>query len=62
MDRVVLDPGLATVIDFKTKEKRDDQGRLQVRTYMEILRQVYPGCRIEGYLAYVDSGKVERVA
>jgi ATP-dependent exoDNAse (exonuclease V) beta subunit len=61
MDRVVLDPGLTTVIDFKTKEKKDDEGRLQVRGYMEILSQVYPGSKIEGYLAYVDSGKVKRI-
>jgi ATP-dependent exoDNAse (exonuclease V) beta subunit len=60
VDRVVRDGERITVIDYKTGEPRDYSS--QLRTYMGLLGQVYPGSGIEGFVAYVDSGEVDRIA
>ncbi|MDI6739559.1 MAG: UvrD-helicase domain-containing protein [Candidatus Edwardsbacteria bacterium] len=57
MDRVVVDPDRITLIDFKTGEPADH--RMQIAAYREILAALYPGCRIDAVVAYVDSGKIE---
>ena len=53
MDRVVADPETVTVIDYKTGEEQDGYGD-QVRNYMGILGDVYPGKTVKGLLAYID--------
>ena len=60
MDRVVLDPGQATLIEFKTGEPADH--RAQVDCYREILSAVYPGRTIAAFVAHVDRGLIEEVA
>lgn len=56
IDRLVIDPDRITIIDFKTGgDTEDDPGHEnQIRTYMEILRDLYPGKVIQGILSYVD--------
>ena len=55
MDRVVVDPDTITVIDFKTGgDEMEEEYRAQVRNYMAILSEVYPGRRVHGVIAYVD--------
>ncbi len=43
MDRVILDPGAVTVIDYKTGAEEPAEHELQLRRYMEILSGAYPG-------------------
>jgi len=63
MDRVIIDPGVITVIDYKTGKNKEAQGkyRAQMRNYMRILGEVYPGKFISGIIAFVDLGEVERM-
>jgi len=69
MDRVVLDADAVTVVDFKTGSERDplkkaerSAGEMeQVRTYMAILRDVFPGRPVRGLLARIDEGVWEDV-
>lgn len=69
MDRVVLDGDVVTVIDFKTGSERDPVKRAersagdreQVRTYMKILRDVYPGRPVRGLIARIDESAWEDV-
>jgi ATP-dependent exoDNAse (exonuclease V) beta subunit len=61
MDRVVIDPGRVTVIDFKTGIEEPQQHAAQVQGYREILRGVYPDAAVEALIAYVDQGTVRRV-
>ncbi len=61
MDRVLLDPGLVTVIDFKTGSHKGDEHREQVSSYMQILKEIYPGRECRGILAYVDQCTVVKV-
>jgi ATP-dependent exoDNAse (exonuclease V) beta subunit len=63
MDRVVIDRDKITVIDYKTGWEKDaeESHETQMRTYMKILRAVYPGRDVEGIIAYVDRKEVRRM-
>jgi ATP-dependent exoDNAse (exonuclease V) beta subunit len=63
MDRVVVDPGCVTVVDWKTGAEGDPaaEHEEQVRGYLALLAGVYPGRRREGLLAYVDRAELRRV-
>ncbi|MBF0458409.1 MAG: UvrD-helicase domain-containing protein [Nitrospirae bacterium] len=54
MDRVVASPELVTVIDFKTGSKKSGSYIYQIRGYINLLKELYPGRRVEGLIAYVD--------
>jgi ATP-dependent exoDNAse (exonuclease V) beta subunit len=61
MDRVVVDPDRVTVVDFKTGAEETGRYEEDVRTYARILGQVYPERHVDGLLAYVDAGSVQKV-
>jgi ATP-dependent exoDNAse (exonuclease V) beta subunit len=63
IDRLVLDENRATVIDYKTGREKgaEENDRSQMKNYMKILREVFPGRVVEGLLAYVDLREVRRV-
>jgi ATP-dependent exoDNAse (exonuclease V) beta subunit len=60
MDRVIIDPGIITVIDYKTGRNKEalEKYRAQMGNYMRILGEVYPGKSISGIIALVDLGEV----
>ena len=67
MDRVVLDADAVTIIDFKTgfvsekekRERRDAEDRQQMREYIKIIKEIYPGKRVRGILARIDEKQAE---
>jgi ATP-dependent exoDNAse (exonuclease V) beta subunit len=63
MDRVIIDRDKITVIDYKTGGERDSEEKylVQMKTYMKILKEVYPGKDVEGIIAYVDRKEVRWV-
>lgn len=63
MDRVVVDEEMVTVIDFKTGigTGLEAINRSQVRNYMGIIKEVYPGRSVQGLIAYLNHGMVERL-
>jgi ATP-dependent exoDNAse (exonuclease V) beta subunit len=62
LDRVVEDTDAVTVIDYKTGGKDyEDEYRIQVKAYMETLRDVFPEKKLYGVLAYVDLMVLEEV-
>jgi ATP-dependent exoDNAse (exonuclease V) beta subunit/CRISPR/Cas system-associated exonuclease Cas4 (RecB family) len=63
VDRVVVDPGEVTVIEFKTGRGRESEGKhlAQMGNYLRIMEELYRGRRIQGIIAYVDLGEVRRV-
>jgi ATP-dependent exoDNAse (exonuclease V) beta subunit len=63
LDRVILDTDKITVIDYKTGHDRDagDAYMVQIKKYMKILREVYPGKPVEGIIAYIDTKELRRV-
>jgi len=61
VDRIVVDPGEVTVVDFKTGVTgADEEYDLQIRRYMDVMRDIYPGRAIAGIIAYVDRRIVRR--
>ncbi|RPH38189.1 hypothetical protein EHM92_00660 [bacterium] len=62
-DRVVIDSGEVTVIDYKTgREHDEEQYRLQIRNYMDIAAEVLGKRTIRGCIAYVDLKKLAYVS
>lgn len=63
LDRVILDPEKITVIDYKTgsDKEADKKYWIQMKKYMKILSDVYPGKPIKGIIAYIDIKKIRRV-
>jgi len=60
MDRVVIDPDRVTILDFKTGGEgwAEENYRAQLRKYMKIVKDIYPGRRLEGRIVYIDLGEV----
>lgn len=64
MDRVVIDRDKAAVIDYKTGTDKESEEKYisQIKSYLRILRGVYPDKNIEGIIVYVDMKEVRRVS
>ncbi len=60
IDRLVVDPRVVTVIDYKTGEEREGYSE-QVMNYMDIVRDIFEDREIRGVLAYVDKGIIRNV-
>jgi ATP-dependent helicase/nuclease subunit A len=63
IDRLVIDTGELTAIDFKTGDDRRafDGYEKQVRNYCKILSGIYPDKSINGILAYVDTKIIKAI-
>lgn len=63
MDRVIIDDQSVTVIDFKTgNERREKDKHLkQVKSYMDILKEIYKNKFVEGLIAYIDLKEIVRL-
>ena len=59
-DRVVMEEGLITVIDYKFGRRKSEYQE-QVREYMRQISAMYPHCRVEGWLWYVYSTQTEQI-
>ncbi len=59
-DRVVVEPGVITVIDYKFGKPKREYGQ-QVREYMQFVSAMYPHTEVRGWLWYVYSGHTDRV-
>ena len=62
MDRIVVDPGRVTVIDFKTGEEEPEKHEEQLRGYIRICTDLYPGHAVAAVIAYVDHGTLRMIA
>ena len=56
MDRVVIDEDRISVIDYKTGTDKEAEKEYvsQLKNYIRILKEIYPGKNVEGVIAYVD--------
>jgi ATP-dependent exoDNAse (exonuclease V) beta subunit len=58
-DRVVIDDGGVTVIDYKTGgEQNEEKYRVQIRNYMAIAGEALGTRNVRGCIAYVDLKKL----
>ncbi|MDH7515264.1 MAG: UvrD-helicase domain-containing protein [Bacteroidota bacterium] len=62
LDRLVVDADRLLVVDFKSGGEEDhEEYEEQVRMYMDLADEVFPGRCVEGRIAYVDRGLVRIV-
>lgn len=61
IDRLIVKPKEAWVIDYKSSRAKDDTYSGQVREYMRSIRDIYPDRKIKGILIYLDKLDVEIV-
>ena len=62
-DRIIIDPKTVTVVDFKTGgDESENDYVVQVKNYIEMLKEIYPDKEVIGRLAYVDLKKVRSVS
>ncbi len=61
MDRVVIDPDVVTVLDYKTGDERPGYAE-QIVKYMNILGDFYKTSSIQGFLVYTDRTQIRPVA
>ncbi|MBF0331304.1 MAG: UvrD-helicase domain-containing protein [Candidatus Omnitrophica bacterium] len=65
LDRLIITPDEVIIVDFKSSRGdpagRSLQDEAQVRTYMELLKQIYPGRSVKGYLVFINEKEVKEV-
>jgi len=63
MDRVIFAEDCVSVIDYKTgtDQESEEEHVSQLKNYVRILREIYPGKKIEGMIAYVDLKEMRKV-
>ena len=59
-DRVMMSPNRIIIVDFKFGRPEEEHQK-QVARYIEILQDMYPQKRVEGWLWYVYKNKTEKV-
>jgi ATP-dependent exoDNAse (exonuclease V) beta subunit len=64
MDRLIVDADKITVMDFKTgsDKEAEEKHETQLKTYIKLLRDIYPDKHIEGVIAYVDLKEIRRIS
>jgi len=62
VDRFMIREKSIEVIDFKTGEEDKKEHEVQIRTYMDLLGEIYPDKVLEGYLCYLDEASVKKIA
>jgi ATP-dependent exoDNAse (exonuclease V) beta subunit len=60
MDRVLIDGDRISVIDYKTGTGKEAEKKYvsQIKNYIRILKEIYPGKNVEGVIAYVDRKEI----
>ncbi len=61
IDRVVIDPEVITVIDFKTGAEGIESYYTQLNDYIKILSKLNPQKESKGFLAFVETKKVVEI-
>jgi ATP-dependent exoDNAse (exonuclease V) beta subunit len=63
MDRVIFEEDQISVIDYKTGTDKEAEREYisQLKNYIRILKEIYPGKKVEGIIAYVDLKEVRKV-
>lgn len=61
VDRLIVSGNEVAVVDFKSGLSQLERGKGQVRGYCELLRDIYPGKRVRGYLVFIREREVMEV-
>jgi len=55
VDRLVVGEKEAYVIDYKTSAEKHDRDFAQMQEYVSLLRGIFPGKEVKGFLVYLDT-------
>lgn len=61
IDRLIVMPKEAWIIDFKSSKDESEGHRKQVLEYIGIVRELYPSHNVKGFLIYLDTPDIEEV-
>ena len=61
IDRLVVKEKEVWVVDYKSRGENEEIHQKQMREYMEIAEEIYPGREIKGFLIYFDEMSVKRI-
>jgi hypothetical protein len=62
IDRLMVSPDGVDVIDFKSSREGEEGHRRQVEDYIELVKGLYPGLEVRGWLIYLNDRSLEAVA
>jgi len=60
IDRLVITPREAWVIDYKSSKEEESQ-REQILEYIGIVESLYPGLKVKGFFIYLDTLSLEEI-
>ncbi len=61
IDRLIVKDDQVLIVDYKTSAENADEHKRQVREYMDIFKDIYPGRKIKGVLVYLDEMEREEI-
>jgi ATP-dependent exoDNAse (exonuclease V) beta subunit len=63
MDRVIFEEDRISVVDYKTGADKETEKEYvsQLKSYIRILKEIYPDKKVEGVIAYMDLKEIRRV-
>ena len=61
VDRILIRKDRIEVVDFKTGEEDKEKHVEQISGYIDLIKELYPGKKVEGYLCYLDDLAVKEV-
>ena len=61
LDRLIVSDDEVLIVDYKSSDEENEKDSKQVREYIEIMKKMYPGRKVKGFLIYVNSMKVQEV-
>lgn len=61
IDRLIFKEDKILIIDYKTGEGYQKEHSAQIEEYAALIKEIYPGKQLQGYLVYVDAKQVCKV-
>ncbi len=61
LDRLIVTPEEAVVVDYKSSSERHEMYGEQIKGYISVLKSIYPDKKIRGFLLYSDLQSPEEV-
>jgi ATP-dependent exoDNAse (exonuclease V) beta subunit len=61
VDRVVLDTGAVTLVDYKAGSEMREEHESQIENYLKLLEGIYQGRPVRAFLAYLETARVVEV-
>jgi ATP-dependent exoDNAse (exonuclease V) beta subunit len=61
IDRLILKDKEAWVVDYKSSDGDMEKYQEQIRGYMDVIRDIFPGKRVRGFLLFLDTKDLQEI-